>query len=102
MEAAGLFTRGSAFWTTARGVGEPAAGEKLLFAGGEDEFLIAIATIQCLICQYFLFLFSIYGEIMCFLYCALLPLAIFSGHYLSEFLESNTCTLQYGPSISYK
>ena len=79
----GLFPSGSALWAAARSVGESTAGEKLLLACGEGEFLVAIAAIQCLVSQYFSLSFLPQSGLCVFLYCALLPLSNFSGSDLS-------------------
>ncbi|OLC60561.1 MAG: hypothetical protein AUH89_04005 [Ktedonobacter sp. 13_1_40CM_4_52_4] len=44
------FACGSARWTAARRIGQPAAGIEFLLTYGKNELLIAIATIQRLIC----------------------------------------------------
>jgi len=44
------FACGSARWTAARRISQPAAGIKFLLTNGKNELLIAIATIQRLIC----------------------------------------------------
>lgn len=49
--AAGLFACGAACGTAAGCIGQATAGVKFLFSGSENEFLVAVATIQGLVSQ---------------------------------------------------